>query len=240
MTTLPPAGSRRGVRVDFTKVKRENQPRELQGPVSGQRDITVYLTHGHCLLNARHCAWAWEMAVSKMKSLPLDLPPHVGARQRIRQEGVSAGKGAEQHTEGGLEPPFQTEWLASPWTAQSGILDVGLALLAHAETSGHVLDCLDWQALRDPLTQLCHRRFRDLEAQRKEARSPSSKGKLLAEAEWDWAVQPSPPSPPALGLQAPVEFPMGWGSPSCRHPPPPEWKELNSHLTVGCFWASLP
>lgn len=52
-----PAGSRRGVRVDFTKVKEENQPWELQDPVSGQRDITVYLTHVHCLLNARHCSW---------------------------------------------------------------------------------------------------------------------------------------------------------------------------------------
>lgn len=48
---------RRGVCVDFTTVKEDNQPWELQGPVSGQRDITVYLTHVHCVPNARHCSW---------------------------------------------------------------------------------------------------------------------------------------------------------------------------------------
>lgn len=64
--------------------------------------------------------------------------------------------------------------------------------------------------------------------------SPSSQAKTVI-AEGDSATEaPGSPGPPRS--PHPVSL-TGWRIPPL---PDPLWKELNSHLTAGCFWASLP
>lgn len=139
VATRPPAGGWRVVGFDFTRVKEENQPWELQDAACGPRAITVYSTHIHCLLNAGTvCGVGDTIASKRSQPCPGSSGPSVGARHeqevtpcqegRVR-EGSRAARGRE-----GSEGLFWLEWISHPRSWKAALLTVR-DLVTHSETS---------------------------------------------------------------------------------------------------------